>query len=96
MFYEVEEASSYFKVNATNYAFLENLSSGKTIKILNATAQNSVECDKLSFRKAELGKGDEKLGYSVLISSYGSEMFMLRMNKNEQIEKSVSGNPYLG
>ena len=96
MSYKVGIESGNFKVNATNYAILEDLPSEETILILNATAKNGAECETISFRQVNLGTGVEKLGYSVLISSYGAVMFVLRMNENEQIEKSVSGEPYLG
>lgn len=94
--YEAGKMSGNLKVNATQYTFLENLPAGEIISIINATARNGAECEKLGFNQVELGKGEEVHGYSVLISRNDSKMFMVRMNEKEQLEKSVSGDPYLG
>lgn len=95
--YDIGAHSANLKVNATHSITVENLPAGEMITILEAIAKGencSLSRDHVT--NVDLGASNEKSSYSVLIILRNGEMTIFRMNKEEQIEKSVSGDPFVG
>lgn len=95
--YKIGTHSAELSLKPTNFAIVENLPAGETIMILKAIA-NGNNCTALAneLETVELGTGNGKSSYSVLITQRNYNMTVFRMNQEEQIEKSVSGDPLLG
>ena len=76
---------------------VENLLAEETITVLHAIAEGE-KCtlNGKYLNDIDLGRGNQKASYSVLITHINNELAIARMNKEEQIEKSFSGDPLVG
>ena len=97
-----------YRVGATNYTanvkrtlFVEGLTAEEEIFIFKAVTL-SATCDggenlSLQQENVNLGKGDDMKGYSVYITQNKAHdaLDMFRTVTEEQIEKSVSGDPFI-
>lgn len=87
-------------LNANKYDFVQDLAADKDIyarAILNDDACNFlISQDGLDTGDLYLGKGNETLGYSIVITERNRVLTMTRLNHEEQLEKSNSGDPYVG
>lgn len=95
--YEIGAHQADLKVNSTSFVIVENLPAGEAIWILEAIARGeNCSLNKNELRNIKLGFGSEKSSYSVLMIQRDNGLEIFRMNKEEQIEKSVSGDPLVG
>lgn len=95
--YEIGSHSADLMLNPSHFVIVENLPANETIMILRSVARGE-NCSLLSteLSDVDLGKGHHKASYSVFITHLNYDMKVFRMNKEEQIEKSFSGDPLLG
>lgn len=90
-----------YNANFNQTFFVEELAAGEEIFILNAVTVNgtcNAENDLyLEAKNVTLGKGEGTKGYSVYITQGKSApaLDIFRTVSEEQIDKSVSGDPYI-
>lgn len=85
-------------LNATQYEFVQDLKADETI--LARAYLTSKDCGPyVQFEEGydtgfiDLGVGSKTLGYSILITERDMNLTMTRLQHEEQLEKSTSGNP---
>ena len=78
------------------YEFVQDLEAEKEI-IVTASLGNgncgNIQFDGTTTGEVNLGNGTETLGYSILITERDNNLIITRMNEEEQLDKSESGDP---
>ena len=95
--YDIGEISSGITLEPNDFITEENLPANEKIMILKAIAKGE-NCSLVENQlyDIDLGKTQQKSSYSILIAHQNYKMVIFRMNKEEQIEKSSSGDPLVG
>ena len=98
--YQVTDANEKFALDANTYKFAQDLEAEKDI-IVRASLNNSncgnynIQFDGIDTGKVNLGNGTGTKGYSILITERAKNLIITRLNNEEQLEKSVSGLPFV-
>ena len=98
--YQVTDANDKFMLNANTYKFAQDLEAEKDI-IVRASLNNSncgnynIQFDGIDTGKVNLGNGTGTKGYSILITERANNLIITRLNNQEQLDKSETGDPYV-
>ncbi|KAI9551403.1 hypothetical protein GHT06_021736 [Daphnia sinensis] len=96
--YRVADKNGELFVKANEYEFVQDLEADKDI-FASAFLENPDCGGYLNFNvgfntgEVNLGKGNGTQGYSILITERENELTITRLNKEEQLEKSDTGDP---
>lgn len=95
--YDVGGHSANLTLDPNHFVTVESLPAEETITVSRAIAEGeNCTLKENVLRYIDLGRGNQKAAYSVLITHWNYEIAIARMNKEEQIEKSYSGDPLVG
>lgn len=98
--YQVTDANEKFALDANTYKFAQDLEAEKDI-IVRASLNNkncgdyNIQFDGIDTGNVNLGNGTGTKGYSILITERANNLIITRLNNEEQLEKSVSGLPFV-
>lgn len=87
----------FITIGAQSYYFVQDLEANQTIHarayLEDGDCAGFIQFEDFNTDTVELGTGYETFGYSILITGRDNQLIITRINKEEQLEKSESGDP---
>jgi len=97
--YKVSDKNEELMLQGNKYEFAQDLEAGKEIIVAafleNGNCGNFIQLDGFETGEVNLGKGNGTKGYSILITVREKNLIITRLNEEEQLEKSNTGDPYV-
>ena len=86
-------------IQGNKYEFAQDLEAEREIIVAafleNGNCGNFIQLDGFKTGEVNLGKGNGTKGYSILITVREKNLIITRLNEEEQLEKSNTGDPYV-
>ena len=98
--YQVTDANEKFALDANTYKYAQDQEAEKD-SIVRASLNNSncgnynIQFDGIDTGNVNLGNGTGTKGYSILITERANNLIITRLNNEEQLDKSETGDPYV-
>jgi hypothetical protein len=97
--YEVSDQTDKFALEGNMYKFAQDLGADQDIMVRafldEPNCANYIQFDDIDTGKEYLGTGNGTFGYSILITERGNNLTITRLNNEEQLEKSDTGDPFV-
>jgi hypothetical protein len=97
--YAVSDKNGELVLEGNQYEFAQDLEAEQDIIVRayleSGDCSNFIQLNGFETGEVNLGKGNGTQGYSVLITERDNNLTITRLDKEEQLEKSNTGDPYV-